>query len=425
MPSRRATLIPAIALAAILIAAIQSTHGLNVRPASAPAREFSAVRALATLRTVLGGNVPHPIGTAANDAVRERIGAHLAGLGYLVQVQRTFACDGYGTCGNVANIIARRPGDPARPGIMLAAHYDSVPAGPGASDDGIGVATLLEIARAIRQEPFKNPPVFLIDDGEEAGLLGAEGFAHDRDLLRSTAMVINVEARGTTGPSLLFETSRMNRWLVDHAVSRQRRPVTSSLFATIYDLLPNDTDLTVFKRAGVQGVNFGVIGNLSAYHTPLDTLENLDPRSLQHHGDNALDVLRGVGNVEMGTSDENAVWFDVLTRFVVHWPERATIWITIASCIALIIASLLLVREDRSRISDIALGAVAFVASIALSAAAGFAIATLGRLRASGATWVAHPEPLIVAMWIAAVVVTLVVFAAIRRRAGAEGMQLG
>jgi hypothetical protein len=34
-------------------------------------------------------------------------------------------------------------------GILINAHFDSVPGSPGASDDGVGVAVMLEIIRAI------------------------------------------------------------------------------------------------------------------------------------------------------------------------------------------------------------------------------------------------------------------------------------
>jgi hypothetical protein len=425
MQSRRATLVTAIALAAVFAGTLWTARGPAPEPAATAGNEFSAERAFAALRSVLNGNSPHPIGGGTHDAVRDRIVSHLERLGYVTQIQRTFACDAYNTCGTVANIIARRPNDPARPGVLLAAHYDSVPAGPGASDDGLGVATILEIARVIRQEPFRNPPLLLIDDGEEAGLLGAEGFAADPDLLRSVGCVINVEARGTNGPSMLFETSRNNRWLVGQAVSRLPRPVTSSLFATIYDLLPNDTDLTVFKRSGVQGVNFGIIGNVAAYHTPLDNLEHVSLRSLQHHGINALAILRNLGNAELRKSDQNAVWFDVFSLFVVRWPERASIWIAIGSAIALLIATMLLSREGRVRIYDIGAGALAFVLSAAGAALAAFAVAWLGRLRAEGAAWVAHPRALVSAMWIIGLLAPLIIFGVFRRRVSAEGLQLG
>lgn len=424
MRSGRATWFVAIVLIVVFAGTLSTTRGPAV-PKTITANDFSATSAYAALREVLGGNTPHPVGSAAQRAVRDRITARLRSLGYLVQIQQAFACDAYNTCGNVANIIARRPGDPEGPGIVVSAHYDSVPAGPGASDDGQGVATILEIARIIRQEPFRNPPILLIDDGEEAGLLGAEAFVADAGLKKSTLAVINVEARGTNGPSSLFETSRNNRWLVANAIPSQPRPETSSLFATIYDILPNDTDLSVFKRTGLQGVNFGIIGNVAAYHTPLDNLENVDLRSLQHQGINALAILRKLGNSDVETSTGSAVWFDVLNLFVVRWPQRATIWIAIASLLAVIVAMMLLRREERARTGEIAAGLLALIAAIAAAAALAFIVSWIARLRADQAVWVAHPAAMIAAMWIAGAWATLAVFGAFATRVRSEPLQLG
>src|ERR1043165_271446 len=121
-------------------------------PANAPADEFSATRAIATLRAV-SLDVPHPPGTPAHDVVRDRIAAPLRAHDYDVGLQRTFACSPAASCATVETLFATIPGQPrAGKRVTVVAHYDSVPAGPGASDDGTGVATALEIARAIRSE---------------------------------------------------------------------------------------------------------------------------------------------------------------------------------------------------------------------------------------------------------------------------------
>ena len=102
----------------------------------------------------------------------------LTRLGYHPQVQTTFDCGQYVNCATVNNVVARLDGTEGDPdssdAVLLAAHYDSVPAGPGDSDDGMGVAAVLEIARALKSlPPPRHSIVLLIDDGEEAGLLGA------------------------------------------------------------------------------------------------------------------------------------------------------------------------------------------------------------------------------------------------------------
>ena len=313
--NRRAALSVAAALLAVLIISQWRLRGPTPKSLNAPGNQFSAMRAFEAERATIGGRKPHPIGSAENRAIRDRIIARFESLGYETRLQRTFACDSHVNCATVENIIARTPDQLSGPTVLLSAHYDSVAAGPGASDDGTGVAALLEIARIARTERFRNPITFLIDDGEEAGLLGAEGFVADKSASGSIAAVINLEARGTSGTSYLFETSPNNRWFLPLVANALPHPVTTSLFFSIYELLPNDTDLTVFKRAGFAGVNFAYLRNVDFYHTPFDNIDHVDLRSLQHHGDNALAALRALGNTDLrrtreGNSVTSPPWGD-------------------------------------------------------------------------------------------------------------------
>ena len=52
--------------------------------------------------------------------------------------------------------------------------------------------------------------------------------------------------------------------------------MSNSLYYFIYKLLPNDTDFTVFKAAGYEGLNFALIGDVERYHTPQDDFAHLD-----------------------------------------------------------------------------------------------------------------------------------------------------
>src|SRR6185369_16661714 len=200
------------------------------KPANAPANEFSAARAYAVEKQLLAGIASHPVGSPANDVVRARIIATLQSLGYETQVEQAFGCDAHAECATVRNVIAHVPGMPSRPAILLLAHYDSVPAGPGASDDGTGVAALLEIARAVRAESSQNPLLIVFTEGEEGGLLGAEAFAADANVAR-VAAVVNLDNRGTSGASLLYETSASDYRIVNRVIHALPQPVTSSLFA--------------------------------------------------------------------------------------------------------------------------------------------------------------------------------------------------
>src|SRR5262249_31636960 len=310
--------------------------------------------------------------------------------------------------------------------LLIAAHYDSVPSGPGASDDGIGVATVVETARALRGERFRNPIVFLITDAEEAGLIGAEAFVADPSRLGSAAAVINIEARGTKGSSFMFETSTRNQWMVRIMARSLPQPSTTSLFASIYDMLPNDTDLTVFKRAGYAAINFANIGMVAQYHTPLDNLENVSVLSLQHHGDHVLALARAMANAELRqTSDASAVWFDVLSWFIVWWPQRWSMWMAVVALLILLVVVVLRFFDRAMPSGGATLGGIAFFASVILAFIAGFAASWLAGLRAHHAPFVANPGPAIAAMWLLGFGITIAMFDRLHDRAKFDGLYLG
>jgi hypothetical protein len=391
---RRAILV-LLPLAIVLALVLLRADGPPPKALSAPENEFSSARAMQVLRGLLAEGVPHPLATPANARVRARIEARFRELGYDVTVQRRFACNSGAACGMVENVFARVPGAATGPIVMVAAHYDSVAAGPGASDDGQGTATLLEVARAVRGERFRNRIAFLATDGEEVGLLGAEAFVADPALSRDVAAVVNVDMRGTFGGSNMFETSSGNRWLVRHLGNALERPQASSLFYSIYKLLPNDTDATVFKRAEMAAVNFAALRGVNWYHTSLDNLAHASPRTLQHHGDNALGTLRVLADSDLeARSSTDATYFDVLTLWLVWWPQEWTLWMGIVSLLALLVAAR---RVDARAIT---FGVLAAFTALLIAVVAGMAMMQLVRWNKGDFNFIARPLATIAAMWL-------------------------
>ncbi|HYS53615.1 MAG TPA: M20/M25/M40 family metallo-hydrolase [Thermoanaerobaculia bacterium] len=426
MSANRATAVVSLILAVILATVIIQRRGPEPLSSSAPPDRFSAARAMGVLASILGDGSPHPIGSPAHDVIRDRVAAQLRQLGYETSLQQAFACNAYGTCAPVANVIARLPGDPRADILMLSAHYDSVGAGPGASDDGVGVATLIEVARAIRHQHFRNRILFVITDGEEDGLLGAEGFIADPNVSRGVAAAINIENRGTSGRSNLFETSRHNRWLMPLIAHGLERPVASSLFFNLYELLPNDTDLTVFKRAGMAGINFAAIGRVGHYHTPLDDLRHVTPSTVQDHGDHILGMTRALGNTDLlQSTNDDAVFFDVLGFRMLWWPQPWTKWMAMAAFVVLLIGAANRARGGDTRARAITLGVFSFFLSMIAAAALGGALAWIASMRSAKATWVAQPGPMIAAMWLIGSATAIVCATWLRPRAGYEGLFIG
>ena len=163
-------------------------------PSIDTANRFDTARAFDSLSRLLGDERPHPVDSAANDDVRERLIAEIRSMGFKPMIRDQFSCQtgrGNVTCARVHNVLfwVSEPGPDA---VMLASHYDSVPAGPGASDDGSGVASSLEIARLLKSHDFNRPFLVLITDGEEAGLLGAKAFVGEDPLASQIGAIVNM-----------------------------------------------------------------------------------------------------------------------------------------------------------------------------------------------------------------------------------------
>jgi hypothetical protein len=287
--------------AALLVALLAGLAATALLVQTPPARsapqpnEFDASRAKGRLAVILGNERPHPADSAANDAVRVRLLGQIRSIG-LNPIQRDqFVCNSIGdrrnvTCARVRNIIVAL-GPASGEALLLNTHYDSSTVGPGAADAGAGVATMLEVASILKNERLERPVIFLFNEGEELGLLGARAFLAD-PFSEMVDSLINLEARGVTGPVTMFETSLPNGPAVRAFARAVTRPFANSLATDFYRQLPNYTDVNTFEERGWLTLNFAMIGNETRYHSPGDTLAALDLRSLQHMGDQALSLSR-------------------------------------------------------------------------------------------------------------------------------------
>ncbi len=323
-------------LAVFFVAAIYPLRPPPAQGENCPPYEFSAARAMAHVRII--AQRPHPTGSQDNDRVREYIVAQMSALGLAPQVQSTVQLGSNPAFVNgaeVSNVVGRLPGRRHSKALLLAAHYDSVPGGPGAGDDASGIATILETARALRAgAPLENDVIFLATDGEELGLLGAQAFMTEHPFAKDVALVLNFEARGAGGPSMLFETGTGNESLVRQFAAVAPNVVGSSFLYEFYKRLPNNTDFTVFRRGGLTGYNFAYGGSWVRYHTLKDDAFHLDPRSLQQHGGYALALARHFGNAELPPSGgADAVYFGLLGRILVYPQSWALYLWAAAACL--------------------------------------------------------------------------------------------
>jgi hypothetical protein len=329
--------------------------------------DFSARRAMEHVRQV--AQRPHPLGTVAHDEAHAYIVEQMRALGVNAESHESIAINertGYPFhAGTVRNIVGRLKGADNTKAVMIVGHYDSTPNGPGAADDASAVGIVLETLNALKAGPqLRNDVIFLLTDGEETGLLGAKAFADEADLSKQVGLVMNFEARGVSGPSVMFETGAGNRWVIGEFSKAAPQPVANSLMSDIYKLLPNDTDFSVFKQAGLPGLNFAFIRGAVYYHSMRDNVAALDERSLQHQGAYALALARHFGNLGFETDQTDrqaeAIYFDA-GPFFINYPKSWAIPLSLLIVLVFTALTVIGLKKKRLTLSGVVRGFLAFL----------------------------------------------------------------
>ena len=234
--------------------------------------------------------------------------------------------------------------------IMLVTHYDTARAkryaekdgSVGAADAGYGLSTILETLRVIKEsgQELENGIKILFTDGEEYGLLGAKEAVSEPEIFEGVNYLINLEARGTKGPAIMFETSPNNAGILDlYEVSTH--PFSYSITPEIYRLLPNGTDFTIFLENNIPGINIAVLDGLEHYHTPDDNPENLNKASMQHYGDQVLPIVKEFvynakySNPEALQTKDDAIFFTFANIFIKY--SKTVNYVLIATILLAII----------------------------------------------------------------------------------------
>lgn len=405
MTARLVTAVGLAALAAFSI--IRVSRPPSPVPATAPDTVFSAERALRHVAQI--AQRPHAMGTADHARVRDYVATQLQLMGIKPQIQTATAVGTrYQESGRIENVLGYLPGaSPSGKAVLLMVHYDGVEAGPAASDDGAGVAALLETMRALRARanPLQQDVIALFTDGEESGLLGAAAFVREHKWAKDVAIALNFEARGTTGRSYMFETGPGN---LDAARTlRSAGDVTAgSVFTTIYRTLPNDTDLSELALLKVPALNFAFADGVERYHTSKDDSSHLNPGSLQHHGQQMLRLATTLATQPLprpATGD--AVFFDLPLIGLVVYPT----WLAIPLAIVVLVLFILVARTLGR---DMLYGFGAMLAALVVSGGAAMFV----RLRAP-AMWSGWYGLVVV---LAAIAINASVYLALRgKRSGA------
>ncbi len=339
-----------------------------------PATQWSTARALQHVKAM--SVKPHHVGSAAHDDVRDYVVSQLEEMGLQVATQKGYTMDPWGNLAHPENILARMKGSQANnKALLLLSHYDSDPhSSKGASDAASGVATILEGVRtflAQNKQPL-NDIIICITDAEELGLNGAELFVNEHPWAKDVAMVLNFEARGSGGPSyMLIETNGGNRKIIEEfSNAGVEFPVANSLAYSIYQMIPNDTDLTVFRKEGdINGLNFAFIGDHYDYHTELDSYERLDRNTLAHQGSYLMPLMNHFSNIDLTNElkvekGDDDIYFPLPILQMVSFPFSWLPVLIIGSGIILLLLVFYGIKKQRMSFGQIMTGFIPFLGSL-------------------------------------------------------------
>ncbi|MCY1072987.1 M28 family peptidase [Archangium lansingense] len=298
-----------------------------------PAEAFSEARAWPVLRHLVDEVGPRVAGTPGQARAAEYLVEQLRGIpGVEVELQRAAGVwvDGHEALDyRTENVLARLPG--TRDGVVLvAAHYDSAEAEPGAGDNALAVAAAVEVMRALAAGPRPERTVVLgLNGAEEAGLVGAAGLL-GHPWLGGVEAFINLDAAGSRGRSLLFQSTPSAPWLLAAYARSVPHPYALVVGQELFQsgLIPSDTDYRVFtSEAHWPGMDLALYQDGYAYHTPLDGLARVEPGSLRQLGENVLALVRELARGPRPEDAGEAVstYYDVLGVGMVAY-GRSTAW---------------------------------------------------------------------------------------------------
>jgi len=339
-------------------------------------KDFSSDRALNYLKEV--AKEPHPIGSPANKKVKDYIVKHFQNIDVPVEIQSKPVKDideKYAAeigAENVENIIAKIQGTSGDDNaVLLTAHYDSAPETPGAADDGYGVVTIMETARALKQMPApKNTIYFVLTDGEEEGTLGATALLDRTDILDQVRAMINFEARGNTGVPILFETSSNDLKLMQLYKEIVPYPVAYSFASEMYKKMPNYTDFDELKKTKKLGYNFANMGGLEAYHAAIDRVENSDEETIRHFGDYALPLVKKYMMMDakefqaIEESNGNAIYFPLMKKTLIVYSEKLVTPLMIVLLVLTVVIFFFSFKKQVTQIKGFALSLLAMIGSL-------------------------------------------------------------
>ena len=246
----------------------------------------------------------------------------------------------------------RKDGEPSRKNcILVNAHYDSVSSGYGATDDGVGVITILQLIRYYttkRNQP-RNGLVLLLNNGEEDFLNGATAFSQ-HPMSRVVSAFLNLEGAGAGGRATLFRSTNVG---VTRAYSKAAHPFGSVISGDGFErgFIASQTDYVIFNgKMGLPGLDVAFFEPRARYHTSSDSSRHTNRDSVWHMLEAALATTKSLTN-SVDDDESPGVWFDMFgltfAVFRLHTLFAISVTLLVVAPITLASTMVALYRADK------------------------------------------------------------------------------
>ena len=209
-------------------------------------------------------------------------------------------------------------------GVLVNAHYDSVSTGFGATDDGMGVATILQLLRYFSTHQPRKGVVALLNNGEEDFLNGARVFSQ-HPMAKFPHTFLNLEGAGAGGRSTLFRSTDTE---VSRFYRKARSPFGSVTSSDAFKMgfIRSETDYSFFNGLlGMRGLDVAFFEPRARYHSDEDDTKHASKASLHHMMSAAFATMQGLTSDKSSDFDNehaktlkdasgrgsDAVWFDL------------------------------------------------------------------------------------------------------------------
>lgn len=233
---------------------------------------------------------------------------------------------------------------------------------------------MLEIFRVIAKSNVKsrNSIIFLFNGAEEAGLLAAHGFITQHPWAKDIKAFINLDAAGSGGKESLFRTGPKDDWLVQKYRQTTKTPLAQALLEDIFDLdwIPAGTDYSVFvEDGGIPGLDIAYFQSGFRYHTRYDTPDFISKETVQHTGENLLELTKAFADIENFSNDgSTAIYYDYLGLFLVSYSSETAVIINITvSLLAVLVPFAIQIRFKVKNIVRVSFYAVISLVTVVLS----------------------------------------------------------